>query len=90
MSRRAAVHSLDTSPEAARRQIALWREMTPLEKARAVTATARAVQELSLAGIRMRHPGASERECLLRLALIKLGPDLACRAYPEAATLAGG
>ena len=63
--------------------------MTPIEKARAVTEISRAVQELSLAGIRLRHPEASERECMLRLAALKLGRQLACKVYPETAGLSG-
>ena len=84
-----AVLSADTTAEAERILIERWRRMTPLEKARSVTEVSRAVQELSLAGLRMRHPGASEREGLLRLAALKLGRDLACEIYPEAAVLFG-
>jgi len=89
MSRTHAVLAADTTAEAERMQVQRWRRMTPLEKARAVTEISRAVQELSLAGLRIRHPGASERECLLRLAALKLGRDLACEIYPEAAALFG-
>lgn len=64
-------------------QIAIWRRMTQLGKARLVTATSRAVQLLSLADIRRRHPEASEEECLLRLARLKLGPELFALAHPE-------
>jgi hypothetical protein len=63
--------------------------MSPSDKARTVTALARATQELSLAGIRRRHPRASERECQLRLAAIKLGHDLVVRIYPDAGALLG-
>jgi hypothetical protein len=74
---------LDTSPEAARLQVEIWRRMTPLEKARLVSGLSSAVTQLALAGIRRRHPGASERECRLRLAQLKLGPALYRSAYPE-------
>jgi hypothetical protein len=63
--------------------------MSSVDKARAITNASRAAQELSLVGIRLRHPGASERECQLRLAALKLGSGLALRVYPEAATLFG-
>ena len=79
--------SLDSSPEMERLQIDLWRRMSPLEKARAVDGLSLATQELALAGIRQRHPQASERECLLRLAMLKLGPRLAVQVYPESADL---
>jgi len=75
--------SADTSARAAEIQIDLWRRMSAAEKARIVAGLTRAVQELCLAGIRERHPLASERECLLRLAVVKLGPELACKVYPE-------
>jgi hypothetical protein len=68
-------------------QIALWRAMSPLEKTRTVSAVTRAVQELSLAGIRQRHPGASERECRAWLARYKLGAALARRVYRHTAEL---
>ncbi len=79
----------DTSARAERILVERWRCMTGPEKARAVTAITLAAQELSLAGIRIRHPGASDRECLLRLAALKLGHALACKIYPEAAALLG-
>jgi hypothetical protein len=87
--RRIAWRASDTSREAGRVQVEMWRRMSPLEKARAVTEISRAVQELSLAGIRVRHPAASEQECLLRLAILKLGRQLARHVYPEATRLSG-
>jgi hypothetical protein len=63
--------------------------MSALEKVRMLTEITRTVQELSLAGIRLRHPGASDRECALRLTVMKLGRPLACRAYPEVEHLSG-
>ncbi|MBI4265712.1 MAG: hypothetical protein HY657_15160 [Acidobacteria bacterium] len=77
--------SLDTSPEVERMQIERWRRMSPGEKAAIVAGLTQAVYDLALAGIRLRHPGASPREQFLRLALITLGPDLARQAYPEIA-----
>ena len=84
---RRAILSADTSPEAERLQIDAWRRMSPAEKARVTSGLTRAVRAMAFAGIRQRHPSASERECLLRFALLTLGPDLACRAYPEARAL---
>ncbi len=82
-----AVLTSDTSRDVERMQLALWRRMSPPEKARAVAGASRSVRELSLAGIRHRHPRASEQECLLRYAVLVLGRTLACAAYPEAANL---
>ena len=80
-----AVLAADTSAGIEQRQIDAWRRLSPLERLRLVSDTTRAVTNLSLAGIRRRHPQASERECFLRLAAILLGVDTALRIYPDAA-----
>ena len=78
-----------TSLSAESVQVELWRRMSSIEKVHAVTEISRAAQQLSLAGIRLRHPGAPEDECMMRLAILKLGHQLACRVYPQAARLRG-
>jgi hypothetical protein len=87
--RTTALLASDTSLAAERAQVELWRRMSPIEKLHAVTETTRAVLQLSLAGIRLRHPEASEEECMLRLAILKLGRRLACQVFPEASRLRG-
>jgi len=47
----------------------------------------RAADALAIAGIRQRFPGAADREVFLRLAVRKLGSDLARRSYPELAEI---
>jgi hypothetical protein len=84
-----AVLASDTSASAERARVNLWRRMSPLEKHRFVTEITRTAETMALAGIRRRHPQASDRECMLRLAILKLGRPLACRVYPEAAALSG-
>jgi hypothetical protein len=86
---RHAILSSDTAPEAERTQIEIWRHMTPGEKLSLVDRASREIIALALAGIRMRHPGASERECLIRLAELRLGPRLVREAYPDADELLG-
>lgn len=81
------VLSADSSVAVERLQIDAWRRMSPLHKARTVDGLTRTAQALALAGIRHRHPGASERECFLRLAVLKLGGEATMRLYPDAATL---
>ena len=61
--------------------------MTPREKAACVTALTQTAYAMTWAGVRHRHPDASPREHFLRVALITLGPELACAAYPDAAPL---
>jgi hypothetical protein len=82
-----AVLASDTSAAAERVQVELWRCMSPLEKLRLVTEITRTVETMALAGIRLRHPQASDRECMVRLSILKLGRRLACRVYPEAAAI---
>jgi hypothetical protein len=76
--------SPDTSPDVERRQIEAWRRMSAPQKAALVTGLTRAAYAMTLAGIRHRDPRLSPDRQFLRLALIVLGPDLACRAYPDA------
>jgi hypothetical protein len=82
-----AVLAADTTADIERRQIDAWRRLSPVERLRLVSDTTRAVMNLSLAGIRRRHPDASKRECFLRLAAILLGVETARRIYPDAAQL---
>ncbi len=85
---RKAILSADTTAEIEQRQIEAWRRLSPAERLRVVSDTTRAVTNLSLAGIRHRHPHAPERECFLRLAAIRLGVETTRRLYPDAAQLA--
>jgi hypothetical protein len=78
-----AVLSADTAREAEDLQIARWREMSATEKAQLAASWSGGLDRVALAGIRLRHPNASDRECVLRLAALKLGRDLPRRVYPE-------
>ena len=84
---RQAILSTDTTAEIEQRQIEAWRRLSPLERLRLVSDTTRAVTNLSLAGIRRRYPHATERECFLRLAAIRLGVETTRRLYSDAAEL---
>ena len=77
----------DTPLDIERRQVDAWRRMTPAEKAAAITALTKTACAMTWAGVRHRYPEASPREVFLRAALITLGRDLACAAYPDAAAL---
>jgi hypothetical protein len=69
----------DTDGQIERLQIEAWRRMTPAEKAAIVTGLTEAAIDLALAGIRDRYPDATPREQFLRLAIVRLGSDLACQ-----------
>ena len=75
--------TFDTSASVERLQVAAWRRMSPAQKAAIVSGLTQAVYDLARAGIRSRFPDASAEEQFLRLALVMLGRELACRAYPE-------
>jgi hypothetical protein len=85
---RPAILSRDTSADIERLQIEGWR-MSPLEKAGILSQATRDVLTLALCGIRQRHPGASARECFLRLAALQLGPTLVREVYPDASEILG-
>jgi len=53
-----AVLSSDTTADIEQRQVNAWRRLSSVERLRLVSDTTRAVMELSLAGIRRRHPHA--------------------------------
>ena len=77
--------SADTSPDAEALQLQRWRAMSVREKAGLVTQLSQAADAMALAGIRAAYPSASARECFLRLAVRRLGRELAARVYPEIA-----
>ena len=86
-SLRKAILSADITVEIEARQVEAWRRLSPAERLQMVSDAYRAVTDLALAGIRRRYPHASERDCFLRLAAIRLGVDVTRRIYPEAAGL---
>lgn len=63
--------------------------MSSLQKAEIVDQATRDAVTLAVAGIRQRHPGASERECFIRLAALRLGPTLVREVYPDASAILG-
>ena len=78
-----ALLSRDTDPAIEARQIETWRRLSSVEIAEIVAGASRAARGLALAGLRARHPRASDRELVVRLAAIALGRELARQAYPE-------
>jgi hypothetical protein len=85
--RRMALLSADTTADIEQRQVDAWRRLSSVERLRLVSDATRAAMALSLAGIRRRYPKASDRECFLRLAAIRLGVDTTRQIYPDAAHL---
>lgn len=82
--------SRDTSVDADRRMMALFREMPPEAKARKVAELSAAAQALSLAGLRHQSPGLSDRAARVRLAAVLWGREVVERAFGDEARLALG
>jgi DNA-binding HxlR family transcriptional regulator len=72
---------LDTSEEKQGRYHELLRAQPPHDRLAQAMRLSRSVRELALAGIVMRHPGASERETRVRLAVRLYGRELAQRVF---------
>lgn len=83
MSTRSGLLAADTSAEIERRQIERWRRMTPAEKLAQMGQLCDTAIAMARMGVRSRHPEAGERERFLRLMELRLGAELARRAYPE-------
>lgn len=69
----------DTSAAVQAVQDSLWRRASDSEKLMQVARLSRMVEQLSMAGLRQRHPTESERDLLYRRAALRLGPELASR-----------
>jgi hypothetical protein len=70
----------DTSPEAERVLVELWRQATPARKFALVLDTTRSLQGFMLSGLRERHPDESPERVRWRFAELWLGQELTCRA----------
>ena len=85
---RRSILSRDTSEDAESAQVERWRVFSAADKGRLVSQLSMAADRLALAGITRRYPQATAHEQFLRLAILKLGRDLAARVYPEIESLA--
>jgi hypothetical protein len=74
----------DTSPEAWNVYLDLQRKLSPAEKFRQAFEWSEVVGQFAEAGMRQRYPNADDREIFLRVARIKLGPELFHKVYGEA------
>lgn len=71
----------DTSPEALRLMCSLYARMSPAEKLRQMQQLTQTANQLTLSGLRRRHPEDTEPQLLLRLARIRLGDDVVAAVY---------
>ena len=71
----------DTSPDAERVLIELFRSASPARKIAMVLSANRTARVLALAGLRERHPGESPARLRRRLADLWFGSELASKAF---------
>jgi hypothetical protein len=69
-----------TSPSE-RRLVDMWRGRPIHQKADLLLGCCRLVEQVSVAGVRMRHPRADEHEVFLRCATLRLGSELVREVY---------
>jgi len=74
---------VDTSPEADARYHELLRRLSPERRLEAAIRLSSAVRELAVAGIRARHPEASEHELRVRLTVRLYGRSHARRLFGD-------
>jgi hypothetical protein len=75
--------SSDTHADADRIQFEIYRSWSTAQKLEAMTNLWRSARELSLAGLRLRYPRASEEEIELREGALRLGDELARKVYGD-------
>lgn len=73
----------DTAPEALARYRARIGAMSMAEKAELTAGLTQAARDLAEAGLRARHPGASEEELRCRFVALLYGREIAERLFDE-------
>jgi hypothetical protein len=79
MARAWGAYSRDTSPETDRWRLAAAWSMPAWRKLRMAAEMSEATRQLTLAGLRRRHPDADEQEIRFQFALLLFGSDMAHR-----------
>ena len=74
----------DTSPDAWAVHVTRLREMSIGERAQLVVAMSEMVEELTVTGIRLRHPDYTQDQILMALRRLRHGDDLTRAAWPGA------
>ncbi|MBW2065317.1 MAG: hypothetical protein JRJ03_10350 [Deltaproteobacteria bacterium] len=78
---------IDTTVEAERKQIEIFRKMGPEKRLVNSISLAQTSRRLLAAGVRMRHPEYSDDQVRLATIRLILGDDLFAAAYPEDADI---
>jgi len=77
-----SVRARDTTPEAHEVQLALFRRMTPAQRAERTATMSELARDLALEGIRRRHPDYDDEKARHALFRLLVGDDLFRRAWP--------
>lgn len=80
----------DTDPAVTALLVAAYRRMTAAEKMQRVLECNAAAEAMAIAGLRARHPGASDAEIRRRLVALRLGEPLMVAALGPDWLRAGG
>jgi hypothetical protein len=75
------LHVLDTDREVTDLVAQCWRGLSPAQRLLLVADLCESAEQLSLAGVRLRHPDASEEEVRLRAIALRIGRELMVAAY---------
>ena len=73
----------DTSPKAEQAYLSALRAMPAWRKFQAIDGLNSAVRQLTLAGIKARHPEFSQLQTVRAAAALWFGETLALKAYPD-------
>ncbi len=73
--------AFDTSPEMQQGLVEIWRAMTPSQELEIVAELNRDTDRMAEAGVRSRHPEATDRDVVLRVAALRNGRDLSVAAF---------
>jgi len=76
--------ALDTTEEAERVQIEVFRKMSPGKRLQAASALYRMARSLMETGVRMRHPDYNDEQIRLAVIRLTLPEELFLAAYPHA------
>jgi hypothetical protein len=77
------VHSRDTAPEIDRRRLAAAWSAPAWRKLWMAAEMSQAVRDLTLAGLRRRHPDADKQEIRFRFASLLFGSQVAHHLFPR-------
>jgi len=82
------VSARDTTPDAAAVQTAIYRRMGPERRCEAAAKMSMMAREITLGGIRRRHPEYDEQQARWALFRLLVGDELFVRVWPRAPLVA--